>query len=103
MQREHLVMLAGENFVARLNDQLVALIVEPLAGMVCGGGGLLQDRVGGDHLARDQISADTEMLERALGLSAPKPVGWHFNHTEAVALFSHLGHVVSPIVEVGGG
>jgi hypothetical protein len=34
MQWEHVVVLAGEDFVARLNDQLVTLIVEPLAGVV---------------------------------------------------------------------
>ena len=38
-------MLAGKDFVADLNDQLVALVVEPLAGMVGFGGGFLQDRV----------------------------------------------------------
>ena len=92
-------MLAGEDFVAGLNDQLVTLIVEPLAGMVRDGGGFLQDGVGGDHLARNQILADAEMLERALGLSAPQLVRRHFNHTEAVGFFSHVGHVISPWVQ----
>ena len=96
MQREHVVMLAGENFVAGLNDQLVTLIVEPLAGVVGGGGGFLQGGIGGDHLARNQILADAEMLERALGLSAPQLVGRHFDHAEAVGLFSHVGHGISP-------
>ena len=71
MQRKHVVMLAGEDFVARLNNQVVLLIVEPLAGMVRCGSGFLQDGIGGDHLARNEILADTEMLERALGLSTP--------------------------------
>src|SRR5882724_9288548 len=71
MQREHVVMLAGENFVARLNDQLIPLVVEPLAVMVCGGSRLLQDGIGCDHLARNQILPDTEMLKRTLSLSAP--------------------------------
>jgi hypothetical protein len=31
----------------------VAVVVEPLAGMVCVGGCFLQDGVGSDHLARD--------------------------------------------------
>ena len=51
MQREHVVMLAGEDFVASLNDQFITLIVEPLAGVVRGGSGFLQGGVGGDHFA----------------------------------------------------
>ena len=68
-------MLAGEDLVTDLNDQLVALVVEPPAGMVGIGGGFLQDGVGGYHLARDQVLADAEVLERALGLRAPELVG----------------------------
>src|SRR5271156_4290058 len=71
MQRKHVVVLAGEDFVAGLNDQFKSPIVKPLAGVVRGGGGLLQNGVGGDHLAGDQIRADTEVLERALGLCTP--------------------------------
>ena len=41
MQGKHVVMLARENFVADLDDQLVALIVESLIGMVGIGGGFL--------------------------------------------------------------
>jgi hypothetical protein len=67
MEREHVVMLAGKDFVARLHDQLVPLIVESLPGMVCRSRGLLQDRVRGDHLPRDQILADADVFERALG------------------------------------
>ena len=96
MQRKHVVMLSGEDFVADLHDQLVTLIVEPLAGVVGDGGGFLQGRIGRDHFARDQILADAEMLERALGLSAPQLVRRDFNHTEAVAFFSRVGHVISP-------
>jgi hypothetical protein len=56
-------MLPGENFVARLNDQSMALIVEPLSGVVGHGGGFLQSGIGSNHFAWDQISADAEMLE----------------------------------------
>jgi hypothetical protein len=63
VQGKHVVMLPGENFVARLNDQSMALIVEPCAGVVRSGGGFLQGGVGSDHFARDQIPADAEMLE----------------------------------------
>ncbi len=71
MQRKHVVVLAGQDFVAGLSDQFISLIVEPLTRVVCAGGGLLQDGVGDDHFARNEIFADTEMLERALGLSTP--------------------------------
>jgi len=41
MQWEHVVMLAGEDLVTDLNDQLMGLVLEPLAGMVRVGGGFL--------------------------------------------------------------
>ncbi len=96
MQGEHVVVLAGEDFVAGLDDQLVLLVAEPLAGMVCRSSGLLQDGIGGDHLARNQVLADAEVLERPLGLRAPQLVRRHFHYTEAVGFFSHGGHVALP-------
>src|ERR1700683_5843408 len=45
MQRKHVVVLAGEDFVAGLSDQFVSLIVKALARVVRDGGGLLQDCV----------------------------------------------------------
>src|SRR3974390_3186651 len=92
MQGEHLVMLARENFIARLHDQFIALIIEPFAMLVGDGGGLLQGGVGRDHFTGDQVSSDTEMLERALGLRTPKLLCWYFNDAEAVPLFSHFRH-----------
>ena len=74
VQREHVMMLSGEDFIANLHDQLVTLIVEPLAGVICRSGGLLQGGICGDHFAWNEISADAEVLERALGLSAPQLV-----------------------------
>src|SRR5262249_58671440 len=89
-------MLPGEDLVARLNDQFVSLVIQTPAGMVGGGSGLLQDRVRGDHLARDQVLADTEVLERTLSLSSPQLVCWHFNHSEAVCFASHVAHDIPP-------
>ena len=37
VQREHVVMLAIEDFVAGLSDQLVGQIVESFAGVICVG------------------------------------------------------------------
>src|SRR5215470_17828004 len=83
-------MLANEDFVAGLNDQLVMLIVKPLAGMVGCGSGFLQDRIGGDHLTRNQILADAEMLERALGLSTPELVRRNLDFAETIGLLTKL-------------
>ena len=47
------MMLARKDFIADVNNQLVALIVDPLFSMVGTGGGFLQDGVGDDHLARN--------------------------------------------------
>ncbi len=92
VQREHVVVLAGQDLVAGLEDQLVRRVVEPLAGMVRIGAGLLQGRVGGDHLARHQVLADAEMLQRPLRLRAPELVGGNADLTEAVCLLANIRH-----------
>ena len=63
MQRKHVVMLAGQDFVANLNNQFVALVVEPLAVVVGDWRRLSSGRIGRDHLAGNQIFPDTEMFE----------------------------------------
>jgi hypothetical protein len=89
-------MLAGEDFVAGLDDQFVALIVEPFTIVVGDSRRFLQCRVGCDHLTGNQIFPDTEMFERTLRLSAPEFVGGNFNDAKAVRLFPHLSHGTSP-------
>src|ERR1700677_441778 len=96
MQGKHLLMLTCQDLVTGLNDQRVALIVEPFAVMVRDRGSFLQDGVGRNHLAGNQVLADAEMLKRALGLSTPKLVRWHFNDAQAIGLFPHVGHGFSP-------
>src|ERR1700735_2600837 len=93
-------MPAREDFVAGLNDQFVALIVEPVTIVIGDSGGFLQCHVGRDHLTRNQIFSDAEMFQGTLGLSAPQLVLRNFNHTQAVGLFSHVGHVNSPRVKI---
>jgi hypothetical protein len=63
------VILAGKNFVARLRDQFVLLNAQPLAGVVRGRRTFLQNGVGGDHLPRNEVRADTEMFERSMAIS----------------------------------
>src|SRR6516164_9074175 len=89
-------MLAGQDFVAGLCDQPAALIVKPLAVVVCDGGGFLQDSVGRNHFTGNQVLPDAEMLERTLGLSTPEFIGRHFDDAEAVGLLSHIRHLISP-------
>ena len=74
-QGKHVVVPAGHDFVAGLHDELELPVGEAPAGVVGDGRGLLHDRVGLDHLSRHQIPADAEIVERALGLRAPEPVG----------------------------
>src|SRR6516164_4731715 len=97
MQGKHVAVLTCQDLVACLNDQLVTFIIEPFAIVVRDGSGLLQGGIGSDHLARDQVSPDAEMLERTLSLCTPQLVVGNFNDTEAVSLFSHLGHGFSPL------
>ena len=85
-------MLAGQDLVADLDDQAMRLVVEPLAVMVGVGRGLLQDGKGRDHLARDEVLADAEMLERPLGLRAPQLVGRHAHFAETVGLLAYVCH-----------
>src|ERR1700736_3495326 len=92
MQREHVLMLAGEYFVTHLNDQLMALVIEPFAGLVRIGGGFFQNGVRGDPLARNEVLADTEMFQGALGLSAPQFVSGNLDLAKAIvfsAIFRH--------------
>jgi hypothetical protein len=69
---KHVVVLAGEDFVAGLDDQFISPTVEPVVGMIGSGSGFFQRCVRSDHLARDEILADAEMLQRALRLRPPQ-------------------------------
>jgi len=81
-------MLAGEDFITGLNDQLVPLVVEPPAGMIGIGGGFLQNGVRANHLARHEVLPDAEMFQRALRLCSPQLVARHTNFTEAVGWYA---------------
>ena len=102
MQREHILVLPGEDLVGDLDDQAVGSVVEPAAGMVGVGRRLFQDRVGADHLARNQILADAEMLERALRVRPPQLVGRDLDLAEAVGFLAKVGQCFS-LPEAAGG
>src|ERR1700676_2167307 len=68
--------------------------------MVGVGRGLFEDGIGGDHFAGHQVSADAEMLERALSLRSPKLVGRYCHITQAVGFHAYVVHGVSLLVVV---
>src|SRR5262245_23645109 len=80
MQGEHVVMPPTQNFVTSLSDQLVSLIIKPVAVAIGDGSGLLQYSVSCDHFARNQVLTDAEMLQRALRLCTPKLVRRNLDH-----------------------
>src|SRR5258708_40192928 len=90
MQRKHVVMAASEYFVTDTRDQGVNLIRQPAISVVRGSSGAFYNRIGSDHFAGDQVSADAEMLQRALGLRPPELVGRHLNLTQPVGFRSKL-------------
>jgi hypothetical protein len=51
VQREHIVVLTREDFVTDLHNQIVALLIEALAGKICIGRAFLQNGIGGNHFA----------------------------------------------------
>lgn len=92
MQWKHVAVVAGEDFVAAVHDQPVNIVGEPAAGMVHIGCGFLQLGIGTDHLDRHQILADAEMLQGALGLGTPQPIGGNVDLSEAVGFLPHVRH-----------
>src|ERR1700681_2941292 len=86
------MMLAGEEFVADTHDQILGNLVEPSASVIGDGRRPLQDGVGRNHLPRDQILADAEMLQRSLGLRAPQLVGRNLDCAQAVEFGANFGH-----------
>ena len=92
MQRKHVLMLARQYLVGDLDDQRVDLAVQPLARIIGVGRGLFQDGIGADHLARDQILANAEMLQRPLSLRSPELVGRDLDLAQAVGFLAEFGH-----------
>src|SRR5277367_3853846 len=90
MQGKHVMMLASEDLTTGLNDQFVPLVVEPPTSMIGIGSGFLQSRIGSDHFTRNQILPNTEVLKRALGLSAPQLVSRNIYFAEAIGFLPNV-------------
>ena len=72
VERELFVVLTVKDLVADTNDQILLGVTEPAGLVVDQRGGLLDDRIGGDHLPGDEVVADTEMLQGPLRLRPPR-------------------------------
>jgi NifB/MoaA-like Fe-S oxidoreductase len=90
MEREHVVMLPGQDLVADLDDQSMHGGIQTAAGMIDGRSGLLQDGIRFNHFSRHEIVTDTEMPKGALCLRAPELVARYFDRAETI-LFDALG------------
>src|SRR5260370_16114190 len=90
MERKLVLVLALQDLVADADNQVLLRVAEPAGLVVDERGGLLDDRIGGDHLPGHQVVADTEMLQRPLRLRPPELVGRDVDRTEAV-LFNTSG------------
>src|SRR5262245_4258478 len=87
------MVLACQNFVTCLHNKLEMPIVESITGMVGYGCRLLQRRVGSNHLARYEICANAEVLQRTLRLSAPEFFGGNIDFAEAVGFLPNAAGV----------
>ena len=92
VQREHVVVLTREDFVAGASDEVAGLVIEAPAGMVRRRRRSFQDRVGGDHLARNQILPDAEVLQRPLRLRTPERGCGNLDLAEAVGFKPCVAH-----------
>ena len=80
-------MLAGEDFVAHPHDEILSRPGNRPALKFTSAADFLTMAYAGDHLARDQILADAEVLQRALALcAAPQLVGFDVDGSQAIVL-----------------
>src|SRR5690606_19702592 len=93
-QREVLVELPVGNFPGSPGDRLGQPWLEQPEPRVDPRGGALDDPERADHAGRHALPADTEVLEAALGLRAPQPVGGNLYGPEGVGFGAGMGHGV---------
>jgi len=89
-------MLAGEDLVTDLNDEIMTFVIEALSREVRVRGSFFQNGIGGDHLAGHQVFADAEVFERTLGLRTPQLVGGYAHFSEAISLLPEFRHAIPP-------
>src|SRR5262245_1357744 len=92
VKRELVLMLAVQNLVAGTDDQVLLSVAEPAGLVVDQGGRLLDDRVGGDHLPRDEIVPDAEMFQGPLRLRSPELLGRHIHRSETIVFNARDSH-----------
>jgi hypothetical protein len=92
VQGKHVVMFASQDFITGLNNEFVALIIEPFAIVIGDGGGFLQRGVGRYDFAGDQVFPDAKNALTSAGSGTPEFGGGNLNDAEAVRLFPHLRH-----------
>ena len=85
-------MLARQDLVAALHDQLMDVSGKPSVGVIDAGGGLLELEGCSDHFGWNQLLADAEVFQRPLGLGSPQPVCRNGDRAEAVGFVAHVRH-----------
>ena len=96
LQRELLRVFAVADIVAGIGDCLCLRLRKFAEGVVRGRRRGLQHRKGVNHLARDRLRADAEILQRTLGLRAPEMLCRHTDLTHSV-MFDTIFHVLSSL------
>ncbi len=89
-QREMSVELASDDLVGRAHDEIALGRVELAEVLVGEGRRLLDDAEGPDDRAPEAVAADLEVLQAALRLGAPVPVGPDLDLAHAVRFDAHV-------------
>ncbi len=79
-----IVETPGDHFIRGFCDQARLLFVQLAEIAIHERGGFFQNPEGVNQLGRHCVTSDIEMVERALGLGAPIPIGRNFDRPHAV-------------------
>ena len=90
-EREFPVQSAAEDLVADLGDQRAAPLIQLSEIAVCQRRSFFQHGEGADDLDRHAVVSDRKILQAALRLRAPQPVGRDLHFTERV-MFNPIFH-----------
>ena len=92
VQWELVLVLPRQDLITDADDQVLLRVAKPASPVVDQGGRLLDDRVGGDHLPRDEVVPDTEMFQGPLGLRSPELLGRHIHRSETIMFNARDSH-----------